>query len=512
MWRGRPARKLAVMVEPPVPSAPAPRAVPSAGPKIALALGVAMAVIAAGTVYVLRSAAVAELDQQVPASAGVYMEVNLRPPSSQREALDAILGRLTVDQRADVASGIDAMLEDAFAELDLSWRDDVKGWIGSRVAFTFPSITAATVLAGPKPVGLMQVRDEQAARASLQRALDAAGDGAFEIQDGVAFIGPSSEAIEHLRTGAERAPLSDDAAYQAERARHGDVLAFAWFNAGALAKSVPQQFGSAVLDGGSAALRAEPEAIVLEGGGAGTTKRAGDVPALLGATSAEILAALTLFDLGTGIEAMIDPALLAQIPEAAQALAFLDAFALDLERDLAAWLKGELSLIIGGFTGPVPDVGALIEVTDEKALDRTARTLRDAAPQIAQVVGSDTFRITGDEDALQIHIAGQTVFMRRARGRVAFAPSERYAMRLLTSAPDALADDAVYQRAVGDADGTVFQAFVRLDRIVPLFSFFIPSEQRADLDGPLALIGLFESAAITATGDGRFRMALTVAQ
>ncbi len=506
--------------------------------KTALALGIVVALIAGGTVFALRASNTgpSDLAARVPADTVVYAEVSLRPEGDQRAALDALLDRLPADRRDDVGEFLDARLQELFAELDLDWSGDVKDWIGTSLAVTIPEVDPSVFLTGPKVVALVPVRNEDAARASLQRAIDAAGGGgAFEIVDGVAYLAERADTVSGFLAEMEGAtPLSEDAEYRAERDRYGNVLAFAWFDGEdleALLGGVAAGTGQQIPATGrfAMAVRATDVGIVAEGtasGGEAAPGASGGSPSLLESTPAELIGALTFFDLGTGIEGALQGLFgfpgVPLGPEIDAFFAPFDVLGLDLETDIAPWMKGEISIIVGGFTGGfIPDVGVVVESTDDAALDRTLRALRNRIGRLGDLIGAP-LDVQPSGDGFVIGVAeGFGVYVRRGPDRVVFTGSPTYADTLLQQAPDALGQDAVYRRAVGpSADGVAFQLYVRTEpirQVIGSFISFAGSEARAEYERTAEpFLELFEAIAVRATSDGAgggtFRVALTVAE
>ena len=508
----------------PPPAGDATVAAPSAGPKVAITLAVVVAILAAAAVFVLRSSSTGGvLDANVPADVTLFAEANLRPGGDQAAAIDSILGRLTDAQRDSVTTGFEDGLESAFRGIDLSWRDNVKGWIGTRIGVAM-SLDAATLINGPTPVVLLSVRDEGAAQDALTRASAKVDDLAFEVADGVAFLAEEPAHITNLRAAADRGTLDTNEAYLAARSRAGEVIGFMWVNGqglAGLAGAVPGLPAGADTTA-AIALRAEESAIVVEGFSASADEvSGGSTPAILESTSAALLGSLTFFDLGSALEAALAPGiggpLLGQIPGLDFVLAPFEALDLDIERDVAAWMKGEISILVGGFSGAaIPDIGVVAEVTDEDALARMLRKIERNIADFGRAIGADLSATRSGED-LVIGSGGFGGFIRRAPGRVAVASNPAYAGSLLETSPRPLGDDAVYRRAVGsDGDATTFQLFVRVDRIRDLALAFLPAEARAAYEqsaGPL--VSQLEAFSIRSTSgpdESTFRMVLTLTE
>lgn len=492
------------------------------GARAVLVLAIVLALAAAGTVYALRAASGGPpLDSLVPSTTAMYVEVALDPPSSQRDALGGLLDRLPAEDRAKVGSAIDDALDGAFGSVGLSFSEDVKPWVGGRAAVAVTSLDITTFMGSPPQfVALLHVRDERAARAALQRAM--AGRGAFDVADGVAYVAASSDAIARLRAAVTGGTsLAEQADYATVRAGLGeDGLAWLWTSGAAGITGGVAPGGPAQMPQGpaGAVLRATADGIELVGNGSGAPATTnGRRPALLEGTGPGLLASLTWIDPGTTLTTFlqsfeeIGPLLGgggSPIEEVEDYAGF------DLVEDVVPWLHGEVSVVLGGFTTPpIPDAGILIEPTDERALTRTMRAIGERLRRLGRDLGGTLRR---DAGGFSFEGDGFGAVVRRAPGRLVLATSEAYAQQLLAGSSPSLGDDAVYRRAVGDdTEGTVFQVYVRLDRIESLLSLALPAEARAQFEeGPAAFFSLFESFSITArtTAEGSsFRMALTTA-
>ena len=485
-----------------------------------IALAIAVTLAAAGTVYALRSGGSdgPSLDKLVPANSIAFASVTIKPSGSQARALRDILGRLPASARESLGNEIDDGLSELFAELDLDYARDVKPWVGAELGVVVHEFSPAMFMGGTPPVvGLIEVRDEAAARDALRRAVSADDETpvAFEILDGVAYVAPTAAAIDRVQKGAA-APLSADPDYAAARASMGDALAVVWFDTtgvtiptGIVGTGDPE----AQKVKGAMALRATHAGIEVIGeqvAGKPSESRSG-APALLESAPSSILGGLTLFDIGTQVASALDGL------ETSGAAAFLPFdleqpladLGLDLREDVLSWMHGETSVIVGGFGVGGPELALLIEPTRPEV---AARTLRKVATALEDE-GLPTDPTADGFDVAGLPVA---VGVRQGPDRVVIATPSRLADQLLTAAPASLDADAVYRRAVGsDTSGTQMQLFIRLDRIRLLAEGFMPAEVRAEYDRDVApVLELFESFSVRATstpGGSSFRALLALA-
>lgn len=482
---------------------------------------VALALLAAGTAVALRSSSPSPaLASLVPDDAAAYLHISLRPSVGQQQALRALLDRVPRGREL-VGDRIDRALSDALRSTGLEYAKDVKPWLGADIALG----ARAPLSAGSEPeiVGLIAVKDEGAARTALQRATARAdGPKAVEVTGGVAYVANSAGAISAFKTAAARAALADSDAYKRALADAGggDGLALAYVD-GSKAKGLsggslgPSFLGSSPLVGaagtGAVVLRAERTGLVLAGhsSGAAGNKTATGTPDLLESSPAEMLGSITMFDLG----AIIDAALkgMGAAGPSAQAEGFVQqALGLDLRKDILPWMHGETSILVGGMSAPpIPDVAILVESTDEAALSRTLAALR------ARLDGFG-LRVTPRSDGFRVHAAqGFDVIVRRTARALVIASNEGYAGRALSGGSASLGSDSVYRSVfTGDASGTAFQLYVRVDRVRSLLDSLLPGEAGAGYRRDTApLLEPFQTLAIRAStknGASDFRLVLAV--
>lgn len=562
----------------PVVEASIPLGGPSPAPRatvVMIALAVIAALIAGGTVLVVRSGSKgAELQTRVPTDAVAFARVSLSPTGSQRDALRDMLDRFPSEGR-ELASKLDEGLEGFFADLDLSYANDVKPWVGAQVGVALRlDTTTSKTQPEPLPVVLIQTKDDEAARTTLARipkSFAGGSAGSSVVADGIAYVGKSTEQIEAFRADVTtRGALSENEAFTRHAVRLKDTLAFGWVDGGAITRSVgaavPGLAGQAGTAGTfSFGLRVTGDGIDLLSFGLTdeAVKVKSGAPALLEATSAGLAGALSVFDVvgslkGAGGLGFLGAAMGSGFSESfsSSALALpsgevvaddeyppvpvapypglttppfkggspetvlpgrtsspfdfnpLKQFGIDFEKDLAPWLQGEISVVVGGVsTPPIPDVGVLIESTDDAVAKRTLNKLKTSLGK--------TYGVTPLPNGFTVSTGPVTAVVRREVGRVIIASSQRYADALAKKAPDALAEDSVYNRTLGGSgQAASFQLFVRLDRIQGLLETFLPAESRADYERDVKpYLDQFQSFGIRASVVGRessFLMRLTL--
>lgn len=494
----------------------------------------------------------AQLEEVVPAGAVAFGRANLLPPGDQADAVRSIFERFPQGQAGSVGEAFERFLDEGLSQANLSFERDVKPWLGTQVGFVVTKLEIGDMGPQPRWALLAAVRNEAAARDALERVKQTQPGFAYQVREGTAFMSPDLLSLEGVlgAVDGKTGPLSGDVNFTGLRDRvPDDHLALVYGDGEQLQNAIPP--GSPGLFPtlpGSAGrsivvLRAEQDAMVLEGfsDGAGESAGAG-VPALLEGAPAEMLGAVTLFDPAKVFEQGIELAGLflfgfaqpfggfdgdtggfsggfsesmtitpqqAQGPREMVDAMLRETFGLTLDRDVLPWMHGELSVVVGNISLQ-PEVGVLIESTDDDAAARTIDALRDNLEDADLGSGLEVSPTSGGF-AVTMPDATFPIVVRRVAGKVVIASSDPYAATLLAASPQALADDAVYQRSVGEAgrDDVAFQMYLRLDRLAAILQVFMPQEEYSEAE---AYLGQMEALGIRATtGDdgSAFRMVLT---
>ncbi|MGZ4103674.1 MAG: DUF3352 domain-containing protein [Actinomycetota bacterium] len=531
------------------PPPPPPRA--SRAKVTALVVAVLVALTAGGTVLVLRASnSQPSTETLVPGDVAAYVKISLHPSGQQMQAIQDLLSRFPSSFRDKVGSKLDDALEGALKDLGISYKKDMKPWVGDQIALAVRAAGAATSdnpSAIPNIVGIIPTTDASAAQKTLDRLKGRPNAPAFEVMGGVVYIGKTTADIDALRNAVTAGhTLADNPTYTHEHDRAGgDGLMFAYADlskVGGAAGALPGDIlGGAGLTGGkgivAASLRAESEGLVLAGHSSVSSPAApkGGTFKLLPSTPDDLLGSVSFYDLGglvgNALKALgslgnvsLNPVSTRaqQVPglsEATQALKEIQqALGINLQKDLLPWLRGELSVVVGPVTTPpIPDIGIVIEPTDAAALGRTLSALKKHLAPLASSFGG---KVTPSGDGLTVDIAGgPSIVVRTSANRVVIASSARYAARLLNPSGSTLGGDAVYKAAVDPSKPTVFQMFLRIDRVRTLVEALMKlSDPKgyADYEAnvqpalkPLQALGM----QVTINGaDQDFRMVVTVAK
>ncbi len=223
-----------------------PPALPTKKPRrraAAVAGTVAVAAIAGGGAWAWHawSAQGPQPAEVLPGNTLAYVAVDLDPPGGQKvAAYDALRKIPTLKKELGLGSTDDlrrSFVEDVVAEdgCDLDF-DEIEGWAGERAAF------AVVPLGKPTPVVVLQVSDEEKAKAGLQKLGKAcAGDDfGFTLSEGWAVLAESTKLAEQVRSAADGGTLAEDADYQELVGASGDP--------GVLTLYAAPEAGAALLD------------------------------------------------------------------------------------------------------------------------------------------------------------------------------------------------------------------------------------------------------------------------
>jgi hypothetical protein len=257
------------------------------------ALAFLVVVGASFTAYRLVLASGDREDSKVPAEANVYAAVFLEPPPGQKLALLNLSKKFPgADTDANRDKKIDEQMDKALKDLGLSFRDDVRPWLGSQISIEsqIKSISPGSSANASAPTAiLINSKDDKNAQAALDKARDkskdydwkksthngvdlwdgrkkpssdsaptgsgraagtnnssSAGETAYAIVDHTAVIGDSLSAVETIiDTDQGKHPrLSDSADYKAVlRKLPSQRIVAGYINAPALVKVLKESLG-----------------------------------------------------------------------------------------------------------------------------------------------------------------------------------------------------------------------------------------------------------------------------
>lgn len=182
----------------------------------------------------------------VPADALAFAKVDLDPGLGQKVAAYRLAKKLPGQQGKSDHDVRSYLLGKLFSEPDLNYARDIQPWLGDRVAI------AALPAAGsddPRPLGVLQVKDEAKARAFLD-ARESRGDQlGFRFRDGYVLLGENQAVADQASRDASDHSLQDAGRFREDLQHlHGGKIATAWVDLPAVLRAAqaadPDQFSS----------------------------------------------------------------------------------------------------------------------------------------------------------------------------------------------------------------------------------------------------------------------------
>lgn len=357
-----------------------------------------------------------------PLSSPVHVEVQIDPQGAQEAAVREISRRFPGGE--DPGAAVAGLVAQAFREggTRLDYERDVKPWLGDRLGVFVSGLGADPPGGAPaggaasEAAAVIATTDEDAALESARKALGGAQERSHEGVDylldperqtaagtieGFLVIGSESGFKAAADASNDGASLGQDARYRDALATLGDDerLATFYFDtkrfvdlavsqpgfAGPQGAGLRRLFGGPQARPGVAALRAEPDAVVLDSTLSGlptifASPAFGSATPLLSKLPSGSWLAVGQADLGGTLRGFLDA--LAGTPgfdRAAIEQQLRGATGLELERDLLAWI-GDLGVFARGTSMAELAGGAVIESrapsASRRALAGVARLLR----------------------------------------------------------------------------------------------------------------------------------------
>ncbi len=470
----------------------------------------------------------------IPSSALAYARIDLDPSAEQKINALRLLRRVPEleTQLADAGITSDTddlrrhLFEEALADSegcsDIDYAADIEPWIGDRAgAAALPGEAGED----PKPLVVVQVTDEDAARTGLQALLDCgADDGPEASEGGIAFVGDyallaeDQEQADDFAAAAEEEPLSEASTFSADMdALDGEGLVSFWVDLDAVVAATEESepevaealgvLGFEDLGSVAVALRAQSDAleVVLAGTGdlmtfgVGSEEAAGDVQALPETT----LMAFGFTGGGDSVDA---------VWQRLQDLQDSDLAGSEFGPGALAYFAAQLEAQTG-FTVP-EDVGTLLGDEFTLAVDSNGFELDSATgqPDLSTINVGARMRtdpeaagelISRIQELLSSSGAPFEIAQQEVDGGLVVAANEAYAESLADGG--SLGDSDVFDAAVADANDAVAVAFVDLDLVAELVDRVaadigqpVPSEIAGTLD-------VLRAFGASATVDGEYR-------
>lgn len=347
-----------------------------------IAAGTAAAVLIAGGVvgayaYSALSGGGAQPESVLPSTTIAFAKVDLDPAANQKIAVYRLSkkfpGTSGIIPNSDSVkdSVLNSILGDASIGLD--YNRDIKPWLGDRAATA--AVPDSSSDNGVDAVAVLADKDDSKMRTALNKYIATNPDSpiGYVTDHGYVLISDTQAhaqaAVDAANSGGTLDKTADFAGDVGSL--HGDQIAEAWFNAGALAKALPG--GSSLTPTTSKArfvmgLHADANYIELDGSTRGTTATAmGTVASKVESLPANTTAAVEVTGIGPTFAKDY-----AMIPASQRQL--LDQFALayhlSLPADLAAILGTDMLVSVG----PVP-AGSTPPVAVQTATADPARAL-----------------------------------------------------------------------------------------------------------------------------------------
>lgn len=476
-----------------------------------------------------------------PRDALAFFSVNLAPSIEQQRNLQSIVRKFPgapEEIRGDFEAARDDLLDMISEEAGLDYTTDVEPWLGNEVAVALLKVGTTTSIFDLEeaPAALMfETSDPAAATAAVEKSA-AAGtfDGQSRIVDDFLVVaGAADEALATAILDKVAAAAADDGGGLAGDDRFtavvdglaGDRLLLAWADGAAFAREFGALEGAGAFPFGmlpglsetstvAADVHAERSALVLRGVATATGDASGGAPELTAGLPADVIGAVTLFDVGSGVA------------RAARAFAGLGGpglddltggFGIDLETDVLSWMKGELVVVAGPVQAglPYPDFALVVEPTDraraEAGVTKIAGLLEaQGLPTLRREVAGVSAYVAPAE-----FVAGVQPAMALFADRFVLASNLDFLERLAEDASPDLSGSDAYTSVIGDGSSadTAFQLVVRITPIREAIEQTLSGRDRAEYMAevqpnvqPLDTFGMFARR----EGDtDRFEMRLT---
>jgi uncharacterized protein DUF3352 len=445
-----------------------------------------------------------------PPDALAYVSVSLDPPAGQKRNLQGICARFKDLGKDDC--DVQRILVELFEDIGLDYNRDVKPWIGKELAFAV--LPPGEAGGDPLTVLFVEAGDTAAASDRL-RAAARSGDldagykvvGNFVVLDGqekksdrtAALARVQAQAGEDAGKGPQKA-LAGNAGFTSVVSKvRSPRLALGWLNAKETLKLLGTHFPipgfGALLDeaerkgaGGSVAfaLYAETGVLALEGvtDGKGATQELAGTPKLTEGLPADTLAAVTAFGVGKSLSAGLGAAEGAA-GAGPQMSGFLDEMrretGLDLQQDVFSWMKGEVVISAGRLReGRIPDIGLVVEPTDEARAAAGVTKLRTAAekslgaPLRSRAIGQTTAYVVPEP-----FFPGVQPAMALFSDRFVLASTPEYLTTLSKPSTPGFGATAEYRQVIGSNDAVAFQILMRLAAVRDAVVSVLDPEEKA---------------------------------
>ena len=461
-----------------------------------------------------------------------FVSLSLDPSIEQKRNLLSVAEAFPkADVKEEFDESRDELLRDISEEAGLDYETQVKPVIGPEIALAvFPPPEGGDI-ENPPAALIIEIDDEEAAKKLAAEGSEGAvyrvvGDHLLATQEG-----PGADAVfDRFSARSEGGGLSAKPEFERLTSElHGDRLLLGWvdiprlveFGRDAAEGSAP--FGDfdpwkSLGTSGPAAfdLHAENQAMVFEAVAAASGDQEAARPVLTEGLPAELLGALTLFDLksvlGEVVESLTD-----ELGDESGVNDFTSELGLDPQRDILSWWGGEVVLSVGAVNSDTgfPDVALLVEPSDRAAAEATELKLINAAKQ-------STGPLTRIEvDGARVHVISEPAEgLRPAFGllkdRFVFATSPEYLERVSRRSDAPLSESEAYESVIDpDTSGaTQMQLVLNIDKIREAleqsFGMAEDSDYEAEVKPNIEPFDMFGMRSARIGDLNRFRVEITV--
>lgn len=316
-----------------------------------------------------------------PAEVLAFFSLSLNPSIDQKRNLLSIAKAFPdAEIEGEFDEARDEVLSDLAAEAGLDYEKDIEPAIGDEISLAvFPPESSDEE---PPAAVIVEIDDREAAERLAAREGD---DVAYRIVGDhliATVAGPEADGLfARFDPDADRPTLADSDSFEKLTGElHGDRLILGWVDLPRLARLTAEEAEDTVpLSGidleetlgtsGPAAfdLHAESGALVFEAVAAATGEENAAQPELTEGLPADVLAALTYFDLGSALGQVLDP--LTDLAGGGGA-DLENELGLDPERDILPWLGDEVVLAVGAVSeSGFPDLAVLARPSDRAAAE-----------------------------------------------------------------------------------------------------------------------------------------------
>lgn len=411
-----------------------------------------------------------------------FVSLSLDPSIEQKRHLLSVANAFPkADVKEEFDESRDEILRDIAEEAGLDYETEVEPVIGPEIALAvFPPAEKG---GEPQAALIIEIDDEEAA-AKLAR--EGSEGAAYRVVGDYLLAtaeGPEADAIFGRFVGrSEGGGLSAKPEFERLTSElHGDRLLLGWVDLPRLAdlardatedqelpfggfdpwntlgKTAPAAFD----------LHAENKAIVFESVSAATGDEKGSRPVITEGLPAELLGALTVFDLEKALSDVIE-SFTNELGDEAGTGDLADELGLDPQRDILSWWGGETVLAVGPMNADAgfPDAALIVEPSDRAAAEAGQLKLIAAAEEATgpltrhQVDGSMVHTVTEATEGLRPAFG-------LLEDRFIFATSLEYLEKVAQKDSAALSESDSYESVIDpDTSGaTQTQLYLDIDEI-----------------------------------------------